>query len=261
MGHMEVEELLSGVKDFVLKREKSEGGFGATPLLPSTIEDTYFALKTLHEIKEDVSLEKHINFLLSQDILKLTFEPAQRLFELLKMFNSVEKLIELKSKDLKVLIKRAKNKLKAKKVKLSDLSWIFYIFDALGETKSAERARKKCLSLVEKASFLTLKECFYAYRVLNAEFPKKWLTFIVEAQNPDGGFGFFKGTTSYMENAFFACYVLKGFEVSPKDPDKLLEFIKSCKNKDCGFGRNPQGISFLFTTYCATWILKNLFSK
>ncbi|NPA39299.1 MAG: hypothetical protein GXO57_02500 [Thermodesulfobacteria bacterium] len=258
---MEGEELLSGVKEFVLKREKPDGGFGATPLLPPTIEDTYFALKTLYELGEEVSLEKHEKFLLSQDILKLTFEPAQKLLELLSIFKSIEKLLQLKSQDLKVLIKRAKNKVKAKKVKLSDLSWTFYILNALGETKSAEKAKNKCLKLIEKTNFLTLKECFYAYNVLKSEFPEKWISFILEAQNPDGGFGFFKGTTSYMENAFFACYVLKGFNVTPKNPSKLLEFIKSCKNKDNGFGRNPQGISFLFTTYYATWILKNLFSK
>ena len=36
---------LNKLIDFVLKREKSEGGFGATPFLPATIEDTYYAVK------------------------------------------------------------------------------------------------------------------------------------------------------------------------------------------------------------------------
>jgi len=36
---------LNKVIDFVLKKEKDEGGFGATHLLPPTIEDTYYAVK------------------------------------------------------------------------------------------------------------------------------------------------------------------------------------------------------------------------
>ena len=44
---MKLEEIKRGVVNFVLEKEKPEGGFGATSLLPPTIEDTYFAVKIL----------------------------------------------------------------------------------------------------------------------------------------------------------------------------------------------------------------------
>ncbi|RUM89274.1 MAG: hypothetical protein DSZ24_01655, partial [Thermodesulfatator sp.] len=38
------------ILEFVQEREKPEGGFGATPRLPATVEDTYFAVRTLREL-------------------------------------------------------------------------------------------------------------------------------------------------------------------------------------------------------------------
>ncbi|HHI96251.1 MAG TPA: hypothetical protein ENJ96_00165, partial [Thermodesulfatator atlanticus] len=41
------EELKKEVEAFVREREKPAGGFAATPRLPPTVEDTYFAIRTL----------------------------------------------------------------------------------------------------------------------------------------------------------------------------------------------------------------------
>jgi hypothetical protein len=133
---------------------------------------------------------------------------------------------------------------------------LFEIFKARKDPLGKSIVRERTLKLLNSTKSLTLKDCFYGYKILREFFPRKWLTYILEAQNPDGGFGFFKGTTSYMENSFFAYFVLKGFNLKPKSFQKLIEFVTLCKNKDGGFGRNPQGISFLSTTYYACWILK-----
>lgn len=37
---------------FVMQRRKQEGGFAATPLLPASVEDTYYALKIIEDLKE-----------------------------------------------------------------------------------------------------------------------------------------------------------------------------------------------------------------
>ena len=42
-----INEVFSRAIDFVLLREKREGGFGATPKLPATIEDTFHSLKII----------------------------------------------------------------------------------------------------------------------------------------------------------------------------------------------------------------------
>lgn len=51
-------------------------------------------------------------------------------------------------------------------------------------------------------------------------------------------------TTYYMENTYYACYILYHFHYKPKDLAKLKKFILSCWNVDGGFGRNSQGIFF-----------------
>jgi len=38
-------EIFLEILSFVGARRKEEGGYGATPLLPATVEDTYHALK------------------------------------------------------------------------------------------------------------------------------------------------------------------------------------------------------------------------
>ncbi len=251
---MELDEVFEGAEVFVLKREKPTGGFGATPLLPPTIEDTYFALNTLSLLKVEPNLENHAKFLLSQDLFKITFEPAFELVELAKMLGILDKL----NKDgVKVLLTRCKRKSKSKSLRLSDAFWLYHLAKAFDESKLAQSLFEKTKKLVEAKNRLSMKESYYAYRVLKNELPKRVVESIKETQNPDGGFGFYKGTTSYMENTFYACYILQGFNEVPSRLKELLEFVFNCRNKDGGFGRNPQGISFLPTTYYACWILKH----
>jgi len=44
--------LLQKTLSFVLSRKKEDSGFGATPLLPATLEDTFYALKILDYLQE-----------------------------------------------------------------------------------------------------------------------------------------------------------------------------------------------------------------
>jgi len=131
------------------------------------------------------------------------------------------------------------------------------IFEILGEKDIVLEIKKTVLNNISLFNLNTLKSFYHLYKILKMDFPIIFLNKISEAQNPDGGFGFFKGTTSYMENTYYACYILYHFNLKPKMLKKLKDFILSCWNVDGGFGRNSQGISFLESTYYALWILKN----
>ncbi len=248
---MKFREFQTGVFDYVLKREKTSGGFGATPFLPPTLEDTYFALKTLQLFNLSIDLNKHITFLLRQKLSDLTFEPIAKFIELLEMF-SLPYPLDINNK----LFSKATKKLKEHKIKFKELFCLFKIFSfSTGNQEVLQKIKQKTFELLQKTENPTLQDCYYAYKLLGKEFPKDFLSHVLEAQNPDGGFGFYRGTTSYMENCFFACFLLKAFSIAPKSLSKLKEFVWSCRNKDGGFGRTPQGISFLETTYYACWIL------
>jgi hypothetical protein len=250
---MDLTQLRDSVFSYISKREKPSGGFGATPLFPPTLEDTYFALKTIQLLDLKIELAKHIEFLFKQKISELPLEPAARFFELMEMFKLPYQL----DANSKIMAKAVK-KLKDRKVKLKELFCIFKIFSFRDkEHEFIQEIKKRSSEILFKKSGPSLQDYYYAYKVLGEEFPPHVLPFILEAQNPDGGFGFYKGTTSYTENCFFACFVLKAFSLLPVSLKKLKEFLWSCRNKDGGFGRTSQGISFLETTYYACWILTN----
>ncbi len=251
---MNKEEIIKGVIEFVLKREKEDGGFGGTRLLPPTIEDTYFAVNTLSLCNYPVNIEKHKKFLLNQNLKNLTLEPIAKLFKLLNNWNL---LGELDKKSISLCKKRLKNRLKKKKIVLKELKNLLEIFLSLKEENTTLTIKNRVLKDLQKIPLRTLKDYYFLCKILEEKFPKDFLEFVLEAQNSDGGFGFFKGTTSYMENTYYACYILHSFNFYPKNQEKLKEFILSCRNKDGGFGRNSQGISFLESTYHAFWILKN----
>jgi hypothetical protein len=59
------EQIKKGAASFAKKREKEGGGFGATPLLPRTVEDTYFGLAILDPCQalDEISKAKHLSYL------------------------------------------------------------------------------------------------------------------------------------------------------------------------------------------------------
>jgi hypothetical protein len=62
--------ILTEILAFVEARRKEEGGYGATPLLPATVEDTYHARCTLEILSKILSLRKIIAFSLHKKSLK-----------------------------------------------------------------------------------------------------------------------------------------------------------------------------------------------
>ncbi|PMP68809.1 MAG: hypothetical protein C0190_00865 [Thermodesulfobacterium geofontis] len=250
---MEVETLNKSI-EFVLMREKKEGGFGATPLLPATIEDTYYAVKILYLCNYSPNIELLKYFLFRQHILKLSIKPLTKYFKLLNYLNLLNTLPSY-------VVTKCKNNLKA--FILEDLTniellcCISEIFELLGVKDIILEIKKQALSQIFSFNLKTLKSFYFLYKIVKKDFPVKFLNDILDSQNPDGGFGFFKGTTSYMENTYYACYILYYLNFKPRNLIKLKEFILSCYNADGGFGRNSQGISFLESTYHALWIFKN----
>ena len=49
--------IFNAVMPFVLARKKESGGFGATPRLPATIEDTYHALQILQLARQNEAVD------------------------------------------------------------------------------------------------------------------------------------------------------------------------------------------------------------
>jgi len=241
---------------FVFMREKIGGGFSATPLLPATIEDTYYATQILKVCGQTIQKESHKRYLLSQDILGFSPEVLKSYLEILKLMDLIEHISKEK---IRQVIHSFKDRGGLEDLKI--LSSLISIQRILGLEQELLGIPEEFYKDRKNIKIRTVRDVFYAFHIFGMEYGKSFIDFLLKCQNPDGGFGFFKGTTSYMENCFYACYVLNALGVTPKDPKKLMSFILVSRSSDGGFGRNSQGTSFLDTTFFAIWILKTVFGE
>jgi prenyltransferase beta subunit len=84
------------------------------------------------------------------------------------------------------------------------------------------------------------------------------LTWIRSCQNPDGGFGFLPGTTSYMENVHTCLRVLALLNAAPLDHARARQFILNAWTRSGGFARKSGGAPFLDATWHAVGSLSIL---
>ena len=79
-------------------------------------------------------------------------------------------------------------------------------------------------------------------RIEGAENLTKWLQ---RSQNGDGGFGFFPGTTSFIENCHATLAALSLLGARPVDLAEARSFIISSQTGGGGFARSPGAAPFL----------------
>jgi len=255
------EQIIKGAESLAKKREKEGGGFGATPLLPPTVEDTYFGLAILDlcQALDEISKTKHLSYLLTiswQELLPETLLYYLRALSLL--YGALPN-----SKELEKYL----DEFLAKGPSVKRLAILFSIAQTLDLSEQSERFSLKevkerikleILRILPTEERLTLELLYYLLSPL-PEFVEKNLNFVLSSQNPDGGFGFMPGTTSFMENTYFGINILYYFNRLGKEVSKkAIRFVLSCLNGDFGFGRNSQGISFLNTTYYGLSVLRTL---
>ncbi len=233
---------------FVLKRHQADGGFAATPMLAHTIADTWSAGGILLALRP---------LLPSEEIAGIfTHQPTR---EYLASFAARPHAVSARIKFQLVML------LQQFAVQADQLPPVgmeqqtfrsfeeFYYLAKLGEVESS------VTPLPEGSGFLalelpTVRDCYF-YLLWQQEFQHlpdqgseervqlvAWLT---AAQNRDGGFGFYPGTTSYVENSFFALAALNLLQAGPENGVRAAQFILSCQTGGGGFARNPSAAPFL----------------
>lgn len=247
---------LHKTKEFVLLRFKeNKGGFGATPLLPPTLEDTYFGVKALSYL--DKALLENISpkvYAFLSNFLKDDFLDALALYRIFILCEILRKEIPQE------FLVYAKNQLEAFlsfEKNSSRLYALWYISKKINK-KDAQDQIKKILS---KIPIKTIEDLYYLGQIeKNLWFKHK--EFVISSQNGDGGFGFYPKTTSYLENTYYALKILSlSTSLEREIFSKALEFIRVCQNRDGGFGRKPGGVSFLETTSYAVEIMQEVMNR
>jgi hypothetical protein len=243
----------AGVVEFVEKRRKVSGGYSATPRLPATIEDSFEALAIagalarlapgtalVHPPELDIALRDYL---------------AQALSHNWPGLRTTAQLIRIgRQLGLPLDLAKGRGYLASYRSGLSDFRTLCHtagIASDLGLDDYLDPARQK----VGRPPRLTVREALMYLRlqVLLGRDPAREHSDLVDwlqrCQNGDGGFGFFPGTTSFIENCHYVLAALRLLGARSTNPENASRFLVSCQTGNGGFGRSPRAAPFLDATW------------
>jgi prenyltransferase beta subunit len=250
------------ILDFISARRHKTGGFGAAPTLPPSIEDTYLSLRILRFLRPH--LDNEVNSLMHHpSLVHYLVDPqegeewyARTWYHYVYCCRTVG--AELNREAIsRFLVHRSKGAMF-----LADRFYCSRMLKELPDTYPAIRA----LSLKAQLSFRwrTAKELWMVLHLAEGDHEKLQtgrndiLSWVRACQNPDGGFGFLPGTTSFMENVHTCLRVLALLKAPPPNPGGARRFILSAWTRSGGFARKNGGAPFLDATWHAVGSLSIL---
>lgn len=239
---------LSRVVQYLKDRQKEEGGFSFVPELYPDIEDTYYAIRILQLLNGEVDRSKTANYLKGIDWMEACLPRA--IYMLVYLHRSLNMEFPPQLTDL---LKRDWARFQALDVQyffdeiqklLNDPlhPFQFSFFFQFHPKDNLQALRKKVSILLNHGIDFNTQEIL------------KWVQL---CQNGDSGFGFYPGTTSFMENTYWALEILSKLQASPWRIDTCREYILGCQTKSGGFGRAPISFPFIESTFHAVsgWFL------
>ncbi len=255
-----INEVLSRAIDFVLLREKREGGFGATPKLPATIEDTFHSLKIIeflmgereNTLLDSRGIKRHREYLFRFFKRDLDLN-LRSIYQILWSYNYLGGDVKKFPVDSYLSEKGHGNSITGiyYKIKIFDLLERSFLFQKNAVTfgfSGILKRRWMSLFLSERLGLKMVERDKAIY----------WLR---ACQNYDGGFGFMPGTTSFIENTFYGLRALNLLGGKPKDTEMVLNYVLSCRTKSGGFSRKANAAPFLDATYYAIGSLMEIQEK
>lgn len=228
--------------EFLRKRRKATGGYGATPRLPATIQDTFQAVAIRLVLGEETPTPQ-AEPALAQYLARMLAVPW------LGIDTTFRLLITCRLCGLALDVARLRAHLAACLSRDASLAATYYVRrifkEILEEPESLGPQRPVVLPArcaVEDAARYLFVKTMGGQRIEEAGELTGWLQ---RSQNGDGGFGFFPGTTSFIENCHAALAALSLLGVKPSDPVNARTFLLSCQTGGGGFARSPGAAPFL----------------
>lgn len=246
--------------EFVAERRKATGGYGATRELPATVEDTYQAVELFAAIGDraavpeppagDVALAGYLGRVQSRPWLGLATT-----FQVLALCRRVRLAVEAE---------RVRQYAETALATAPCLETSYYVarlaHEVMESAVAAWLGPAPVLVLparrtVDQVQMLLTIKAFLGEPVAAAAELAEWLR---QSQNGDGGFGFFPGTTSFIENCHAALAALSLLGAQPADLAAARAFVVSCQTGAGGFARNPGAAPFLDASWHAIRALELL---
>ncbi len=242
---------LSALQRFVLQRLQPDGGFAATPMQPHTIQDTFFAVSILRFLARR-GLEDHSASLaagatgryLRDYSARHPAMPVRTAFQLHRLARHLGIALQVRWRP-------------GRATGAPDYEEIWY--------RAVLEADRPADPGPFSPGRRTVRQLFYYLRLTRLLHPGRlppragelagWLR---RCQAPDGGFGFFPGTTSYIENCHYALAGLNLLHSAPARPERAAAFLVSCQTASGGFSRNNRAAPFLDASWHAVQAIRYL---
>jgi len=243
---LDVEDVVA----FVLSRESAKGGFSFARTTPPTLDDTYYALRTLERLGHAYAAPKTREYVVGFQVSP--FIPPKNIYQLaylcrflrLDHHGSLAGLIASR-----LLSPDSCLNLKGLYFLVSSLPYLHLAPDV-----HLPSLRSQVLRLAASARRMmdhVLRQLALMCQLGIPFDEEAYAEWIGRAQNGDGGFGFYPGTTSFLENTYYALRALSLLRSSPPDLQACRAFVQNCRASNGGFGRQSVSVPRLDSTYYA----------
>lgn len=263
INNQELSLIFTAATPFVMARRKTHGGFGATPGLPATIEDTYLALNILN-LARQYGAAGEAEFDSRADTRLHSYLDASRRLLAAGARTAFQLLWCRRAAGLELDRNAAKAAVSARMQATASLEDCYYSARILAETldetldeKSWPPAGARNLAVVLSQGWRSVDEAWmhlYLSWKCRAALPQpapELIAWFRACQNGDGGFGFFPGTTSFTENCYVCLRALAFLDAAPLQPNLACRFLTGCQTISGGFGRSSRAAPFLDATWPA----------
>ncbi|HHB76321.1 MAG TPA: hypothetical protein ENK84_07235 [Desulfobulbus sp.] len=240
------------LSEFIFQRRKDDGAFAACPSLPSTVADTFYALKMLKKLDDHcensplfsrIDGEKIRAFVRAHTAIRASL-PLRVRFFLQEIFRMVTKDL-VTEEGISSSIDPCDDLDVGKRLSYENYYYV---------GRLAAHLQKKFQVDDFHLGNCTGKDVYF-YLLLFAEEAETrtaeigdWLQ---RCQNCDGGFGFFPGTTSYIEYSDYSLSALSILHRQPLHCRQAGQYILACRTAAGGFSRSTKAAPFLDASYHA----------
>ncbi len=241
--------------EFISLRQKKDGGFAAFPSLPHTLQDTFQAIDTLSIIENQLGGDNLVDSVKTKETVRyVTGSQTGGATGSMRLQYFIAEICLL---------------LKIESHRIPDA----IIYDSGGETDYEYGFHRKYFGFspeghglnvddLFRQKHLTCKDLMFFLKIISEKdrrsLKNRAVDWLRKCQNADGGFGFYPGTTSYIENCHYCLESLSILGQLPRYDHKTENFILWSQTTSGGFSRNIRAAPFLDSTWHAVRALRAL---
>ena len=246
------EKDIEKLSEFIFQRRKEDGAFAACPSLPSTVADTFYALKMLKKLDVHCEHSRLFSLVDGEEICAFVRAhvairhslPLRVRFFLHEIFRMVTKDL-VAEEGAPSYVDPCDDLDVGKRLNYENYYYV---------GRLAGHLQKRFQVVDFHLSDCTGKDVYFYVLSFAEDAERRFVEigdWLQRCQNCDGGFGFFPGTTSYIEYSDYSLSALSILHRPPLHQRQASRYILACRTAAGGFSRSTKAAPFLDASYHA----------